>query len=172
MLDPEQYKRFTGVASRDALQGGQELILPEIVSLLGEINFVYLPFPSNGLLGRTVWSLGKQLYVAHDCHQQPPKIEIGRAAIYFGTPTIVNDVPLFPLEPSAQKAVWTKDQERAYVTWLCEAARGCGFARIISGLGSGDISPEERASDMGGAKVVCMKDFGLFQDWVLVKDLK
>jgi hypothetical protein len=38
-------------------------------------------------------------------------------------------------------------------------------------LGSGDISPEERIKDMGGGKIACFKDFGQFQDWVIVRDL-
>jgi hypothetical protein len=45
------------------------------------------------------------------------------------------------------------------------------YKKIISGLGSGDISPEERIEDMGGGRIVAYKDFGTFQDWVIMRKI-
>ena len=42
---------------------------------------------------------------------------------------------------------------------------------MVTGLGSGDISVDERLEDMGGGTVVSYKHFGLFEDWVLCRTL-
>jgi hypothetical protein len=89
-------------------------------------------------------------------------------AIYFGTPTIVNNQPLFSDNVSD---AWTKETERFFVRDLCKRVEAQRFKLIVSGLGSGDISPGERLEDMGGGKIVCYKDFGHFQDWVLMREL-
>jgi len=93
-------------------------------------------------------------------------------AIYWGTPTIVDDKPLFPdsLEPGVGHS-WDKIRERATSTQLAKLAVEQKAKRIITGLGSGDISWKERLMDMGGGRIVSWKDFGDFEDWVLVRDI-
>lgn len=169
-MNPEYYERISGVKRWSEVPGGQELILYEILANLFDLNSIYLPFFSSG----TLFSyLRKRLMIMHVIcgHVREPVVpEIPKYtdALYFGTPTIVNDRPLFWEGVSNE---WTKEKEREFVRTICDRAYSFGYRRIISGLGSGDISPEERLQDMGGGKIVCYKDFGSFQDWVLRRDL-
>lgn len=149
---------------QDVPFGGQELILGEIMAALWPCESIWLPFPEHcdtlldclNLAGFDVHA-GREISAKHS--------EI--AAVYFGTPTIVNDEVLFPLGDEE----WTKEKERETVCAICAQCEAAGFMRIVSGLGSGDISVEERLEDMGGGSVVAVKHFDDFTDWVLQRDI-
>jgi len=98
--------------------------------------------------------------------------DTGVDALYIGTPTIVDGGILFPeTVPALPKgAMWTKRLERRLVQSFVEKAIERGAKRIVTGLGEGDISAEERIEDMGGGGVVCMKRFRGFTDWVLLRE--
>lgn len=141
-------------------EGGQELILPEILALLELHDIVWLPFPEQCVT----------LSLRLGLHWRPLHDEC--SVLYFGTPTIVNDAPLFSLPHGAsEQQQWTKAAERKIVQSLCYVAEQAGLRLIISGLGSGDISPAERIEDMGGGEVVALKKFDGFTDWVLARKL-
>jgi len=66
-----------------------------------------------------------------------------------------------------------KEIERQTVRKVVNLATKGKYRKIVCGLGSGDISLEERMEDLGeGGRVVCYKDFGDFQDWVIEKEIK
>lgn len=162
------YQRFTNYYSKNGRMGGQELILPEIIAALDGVQKVYLPFLSSGTLAHELDRWGHQVWSQENtphAYERPTPILKG-GAMYFGTPTIVNGAPLFD-----EVEEWTKEKERRVVRSLVESARCLGYSRIVCGLGSGDISVEERTSDLGGGRVVAFKDFGDFQDWVLIRCL-
>jgi hypothetical protein len=147
-----------------AAQGGQELILPEIMAALAGVEVIWLPFYGDGVLADAIEEAG--ILVTSHRNDFDYTIDCEIDAVYFGTPTIVNDTALFP---DSVQGTWYKDRERKVVRTICGAAIDAGAKLILSGLGSGDISPEERLADMGGGKIICMKDFGDFKDWVLAR---
>lgn len=156
--------------------GGQELILADIMACLHDCDSIWLPFDCPSLAAEcenqgieTKHGQPTRLYGA-GCGEYRAEFD----AIYWGTPTIVNNEALFvhslPSGDNAQR--WTKSWERATSRELRRFAEECGAKRIITGLGTGDISVVERLVDMGGGHVVSYKNFGEFEDWVLVRDLK
>lgn len=160
------------IASQDSLaaftrtnyRGGQELLLHEIAACMEPGWVVWLPFLSSGTLARHLRGMGHPVRVGLEMNLT------GVDVMYFGTPTIVNDGPLFPED--AGGIAWTKSLERSRVRGLVKRAADAGVRMIISGLGSGDISPEERCADMGpGAVVVAIKHFDDFTDWVFRRNL-
>jgi hypothetical protein len=147
--------------------GDQELIMGEVIGAMSDIKhspMVYLPFYSD--LVEVLRILGYMLIcgnLKNSVAYEIPDLDV----MYFGTPTIVNDKPLF----DGWGLSWTKDSERRFVENICHQAEKRKYKKIISGLGSGDISVEERIEDMGGGKVIAYKDFGDFQDWVIERIL-
>lgn len=159
MISPVRYLDAIKVTAHG--QGGQELILPEILGLLVAQEIVWLPFPEQCVT--LTLRLGVRWRTSYE----------EASALYFGTPTIVDDKPLFqmPHGGKGDQIEWNKEAERKVVRSLCYVAESAGLRCIISGLGSGDISVEERLEDMGGGEVVTMKKFDGFMDWVLCRKL-
>jgi len=155
MIDPELYLKSAGLSRPHA--GGQELILHEVLALLAPYHTIWLPFPDGCV------TLSEKL-----TEQGHASADVVFDALYFGTPTIVDGRPLFP---STAHGILDKETERAVVRSLVEQAEFVGARRIVSGLGSGDISVGERIEDMGGGTVVVEKKFDVFTDWVIVRDL-
>tara|TARA_R100001530_G_scaffold97478_1_gene67765 strand:- start:362 stop:838 length:477 start_codon:yes stop_codon:yes gene_type:complete len=158
-MDVNKYLDAMGIVPPIEL-GGQELIFGEIVSGFEDCKNIYLPFPNHFL----VYVLKRARYNIVDNIQDAE-------GIYFGTPTIVDNKALFPA-----KEEWTKKKEREFVVQLCSEAINSYVKIIISGLGSGDISLKERKEDIfkgtkKETKVICMKDFGNFKDWVTITKL-
>jgi len=153
MINPKRYLAALEITPHG--RGGQELIFGEIAGLLRKDETLWLPYPSlcMYLADRTVWAS-----TPNDCQ-----------VVYFGTPTIVNNKPLFP--DTIFYGSLTKERERETVRTIVESAIARGMRLIISGLGSGDISVEERLEDMGGGEIVAMKKFDGFTDWVLARVL-
>jgi hypothetical protein len=151
MINPKRY--LAALDIKPMGHGGQELIYGEIAGLMRKDETLWLPYPTlcRYLADHVVWA-------SHPS---------GCSAVYFGTPTIVNDKPLFP--ETILFGSWTKERERETVRNICASAVAKGFRLIISGLGTGDISVEERLEDMGGGEVVAMKKFDGFTDWVLAR---
>lgn len=160
MIDPELYLKAAGLDS--TRNGGQELILAEVLALLAPYHTIWLPFPEGciTLMGRLREAGHK---VVSDVSDDPID------AMYLGTPTIVDGKPLFP---ETAGRVMTKEAERALVKSLQATATLRGAKRIVTGLGSGDISLGERVEDMGGGRMVVEKRFDEFIDWVIVRDIK
>lgn len=163
-IDVVAYQRVTGVYSHNGKDGGQELILAEIIGALTGCKAVWLPFYSSGSLQEALVAQHFKVVSNRTRHMYRDPWPTQCDAIYFGTPTIVDGKALFPDRES-----WTKDKERKIVRDLCDQAK-VAKARVVCGLGLGDIFIEERVSDIGGGKVIAYKDFGLFQDWVIRAD--
>lgn len=163
---------YLEVVGRDREVGGQELISDEIVALCGKA--VWLPYPTTGL----------QLALQASGRETVLDLSSACDTVYFGTPTIVNDAPLFargvPVyigfgrRPVWCPKEWTKETERLAVRALRTEADVHGL-RIVCGLGSGDISVDERLADIGGGNVAAYKAFvddegDEFEDWVIAKE--
>jgi len=162
-MDNELYYEALGCRfDEEKEQGGQSLILPDILACLKDIKHIFIPFNCPALEDELA-SVGVWI-----C----PTIE-DATAVYWGTPTIVDDKVLFPSCLHAEDSVdsWDKKIERSWSRGLTSAAEKHGLKRIITGLGTGDISVKERLADMGGGRVVSWKNFGDFEDWVLVRNL-
>lgn len=169
MINEQEYLKSSGIINKSGIKGGQELILHEIIGALYGCKRVFLPFAFHcGTLNDKLLSLKIRVISDFPCTWLDivTNKRLKFDSVYFGTPTIVNDRSLF--EPDSG---WTKKEERKFVKRLCSEVENRGCRRIVSGLGSGDISVDERLEDMGGGRIVCFKDFGEFQDWVLVRDL-
>lgn len=142
--------------------GGQELILADIVASLHGMRTIHIPLncPS---LEEACFHNDIEIVTSVDQYD----------ATYWGTPTIVDDEVLFPdcLADPADASKWNKEVERLWSRTCTAFAIDAGCKRIVTGLGSGDISVEERLQDMGGGRVVSHKHFGDFEDWVLVRNL-
>ena len=175
MMSDEQYRRVwrhhPAFKDHPPTEAGQSLILPEILALLHEGESVWLPF-FDAFTAAVLDDLGHKVYGMEGLPDEA-------TALYFGTPTIVDDKPLFPalVSISEQAAIgtvgkWDKQTERNVVRALIQDAEHFEYRIIISGLGTGDISVSERLHDMGGGKVVAYKDFGPFEDWVLARELR
>lgn len=157
-IDERTYRRLSGVV--DGLAGGQELIYAEIAAALLGSTRIWFPFATSPKLLMALPEI-KAVAVRTELVLGWPR---GADAVYFGTPTIVDGRPLFPVAGK-----WDKARERESASVICRLAE-LNSARVVCGLGSGDVSLEERLEDMGeGARVICYKDFGEFQDWVLVR---
>lgn len=161
MMDAEKYLQ--------ALYGGkvtshyeQELIAPDIFALLQEGDKVWVPF--RGFLFYYLKDRG--FCVLDDEMDSPPSVDFD--VLYFGTPTIVNDRPLFPV---LWEKGWNRKRELQVVHSLCETAIERGCKKIISGLGSGDILLDERILAMGGGTVVSWKKFVGFEDWIILREV-
>lgn len=160
MIDAEGYKKALGITS-DIKPGGQELLLGEIVGAFvgAGVSRVFLPYPTPALciaLSRA----GLDVIINGASHWD---------GLYFGTPTIVEDQCLFP---SPDGLDWDMDRERVVVRSLCRLAEVKKAKLIVSGLGSGDISTDERLEDMGpGSVVIAAKVFIGFDDYVLARRL-
>jgi hypothetical protein len=163
MIDPTNYLTFSGISHDSTKKGGQELILFEILSILSRFKKIWVPFYSTGTL--TKYLEEHNFIVSNSPHHLPAPV--GYEALYFGTPTILNDRELFKDAGEG----WNKELERKVVQTLVQESYRANYKMIVSGLGSGDISVEERLADMGGGRVACFKDFGTFQDWILVRRL-
>lgn len=153
-----------------AVRGGQRLILHEICALLAGRAPIWIPFYCDGLLVNHLVKLGHKV-IFEETHNvsKPPRFF---DAVYFGTPTLVDNTPLFP-ESIIAPENWTKAHERDCVRTFVQYAESVGASIIVSGLGSGDISVAERLEDMGdGATVCCFKCFDGFEDYVLARRLK
>jgi len=172
MMDPKHFLSVTGQLRLE--RNGQHLILSEILTLLYPFDRIWVPFPAGcqALLNRLhagPWEVVLSGFI----DVEKPKCD----AIYFGTPTIVEGKPLFP---ETAGRLLTKDLERAAVRNLCtdNATKATRVKLIVCGLGSGDISVEERLEDVGkGAEVITMKQFreresgSRFTDWVIAREL-
>jgi len=163
MMDAAIFEKVSGVHRRSATLGGQELILFEILALLYPYQGINLPCDKVSTLHGYLLEQGKKIVFDYFESTQPQ-------ALYMGTPTIVEDRPLFPY-PDAER--WTKEFEREFVRSQISRADEVGYGLVVTGLGSGDISVEERIEDMGaGTVVVCKKEFQGFTDWVLARRLR
>ena len=166
MIDPVFYLDSAGLTQPHL--GGQELILHEIAALLRPYDRVWLPFAGSCVtLAETLLSAGN-----HIATWNAPVGPLD--ALYFGTPTIVDGKLLFDSDGagvSESFLINDKVSERNAVRTMVRYAKEHNAERIVSGLGSGDISVEERIEDMGGGEVVTMKKFDVFTDWVIVRDL-
>lgn len=168
-MSVEAWVRFTGYKSANGKRGGQELILPEILAALDGFSRVWLPFLSSGTLAHEL--AGRAFHLPHTEARSASALW-SADSLYFGTPTIVEGAPLFPEDAPAEGAPWTAASERACVRALVGLAVERRVRRIVCGLGSGDVTLQQRLEDVGaGARVVTFKDFGEFQDWVIVRDL-
>lgn len=187
-LDEDVYAAGLQINRSYLNTGGQALIAHEIIAVCGSCQRIVLPFVGDGLLEAMMRARG--LYVESLNYRYPygdsemyvnTPIDIGAQVslqlptmgevVYMGTPTIVDDKPLFDV-PMAY--AWNKRTERIVVRQMVENARAMRYRRLITGLGSGDISVEERISDMGGsdvAQVVAYKRFSNFEDWVICRNL-
>lgn len=168
MIDELIYRDFMGCPIKEDIPlGGQELILGEVVGALlarPSPEKIWLPFPAYALMA-ALTSFGIEIVTG----DEPLNFD----AVYFGTPTIVNDRRLFqgPAAPDAPAGGWTKQSERETVQAIVAWAAKRNAKRIVSGLGSGDITLDERLQDMGGGTLAAYKDFGNFEDWVLRRDM-
>lgn len=148
----------------EADSGDQCLLLADIVACFLGCQVIALPYPCH-LLAEVLQSAGKT--ITHGYLQ-------GADGVYWGTPTVVNNAALFPKSLQAGEVAkdWTKDRERAVTREWARNAEIFKLKVIVTGLGTGDISPVERMADMGkGAEVVSYKVFEEFSDWVICRRL-
>ncbi len=143
--------------------GAQELILGEIVGCLHDCKTIWLPY-SGTALRNTLNRLG-YLTICRSNLYHDECID----ALYFGTPTIVDNMLLFPRQFAGK---WTKNIERRVVKSLCNRAIRHGCYCIVCGLGEGDITADERISDIQMSSrltpnVVSIKKFIGFNDIVI-----
>jgi hypothetical protein len=160
MIDNNFYLKIMGI-KKPKILGGQELIYAEIIGCLKGCKKIYLPFPNNFLIKKLIKVEIKPVI----------KLDKECDSIYFGTPTIVNNKNLFP-----NKEIWTKQKERTAVQNFCKLAKNYKLKKIVCGLGSGDISINERKYDIykgcgKKAELVCMKLFNGFIDYVFEVEL-
>lgn len=167
-LSIDAYMRVVGLGRTD--QDGPVLLVPEIVATFHGCRRVWVPFAASADLSAVLRRVGVEVVQGdarhgwHDIPSPGPGID----GAYFGVPTVVSGAALFGAEG------WTVERARAAARQVTTEAFACGARVVVSGLGSGDISEEERRDDMRGSvdgpvKVVAYKDFGDFQDWVVAK---
>lgn len=144
--------------------GGQLLILADILACFKDCNVISLPYKCP-VLSNYLVEAGKE--VLHGYLQ-------GADGVYWGTPTVVNNEALFPksLQRGEDPTYWTKIRERSVSRQWAREAKIFGLKVIVTGLGTGDISVGERIEDMMGGEIVSHKVFGEFSDWVLCRRLK
>lgn len=166
---------YSSIASIPAMYrdtGGQALIVNEIIAALSGCSYIWLPFRSDGMLEQRLTLAGFQTHCTEDFDKEGSFVPLpeGIDGVYFGTPTIVKDKVLFRRVRDADW--WTKERERMTARAIAWRAEQMRFKRIISGLGSGDISVPERLADMGPrSDVICFKRFADFDDYVLARRL-
>ncbi len=148
----------------DDESGDQTLIMADIAACLYAAWKIYFPYPCERLAEHLEILHGKEIVDAITDAE----------GVYWGTPTIVDNRPLFEksLRQGDSVDLWTKENERAYSRVWAKAAEMIPTMRVIvTGLGSGDITVKERLEDMGGGHVVSHKIFHGFEDWVLMRTL-
>jgi hypothetical protein len=171
MMDLSAYELVARPERVTQIPGGQELIVAEICAALVApgVNGVFLPFYSSGALAHALLTRLNLMVRSDPTQDRYDGVPEDTQAIYFGTPTIVGGCALFP-----QKEEWDVEKERRTVRNLCAKAADAGYLRIVSGLGSGDITCEDRIADMKQPsgyempEIVCMKRFEKFTDWVFL----
>ena len=161
IIDSELYLRSLGLGKME--DGAQELILSEIVGCLNDCKTIWLPY--GGLALSNVLNHLGYITICRPYLHDDEVID----ALYFGTPTIVNDTLLFPGQFNGG---WTKEIERTVAKLLCNRAIRHGCHCIVSGLGSGDITTNERMQDIRASSgliphVVAVKHFIGFDDTVI-----
>ena len=169
-MDPQLYIEALDVESDWVSDAGDQcLILPDIMACFKDCQTIALPYASScRVLTKHIMQTGREVLFGASA------ITGEADAAYWGTPTIVNDRPLFEKSVAADEHLseWTKEHER-YVTRAYTAdCLAAGVDVIVTGLGSGDITVKERLADMGGGHVVSHKMFGEFEDWVLMRRLR
>lgn len=163
MINDDCYRKALGYVG-EFPQGGQELIMPEIIALFAThaIKSLWLPFSIGPLKG---CAERMRIAVATGRNRVPHSFD----ALYFGTPTIVDGKALFP---DSDPHEWNVGKEAAIARDLCSMANRTKECRlIISGLGSGDVSAEARVDCMkldgwSRPRMVAWKLFSGFEDSV------
>ena len=165
-MDPKLYIEALGLEGRWGPDTGDQcLILADIVACFKDCAVIALPYPCS-ILADALFAEGAE--ITHGYLQ-------GADGAYWGTPTVVNDKALFPksLKSGEDASLWTKEHERAVTREWARNAEIFNLKVIVTGLGTGDISPVERMADMGkGAEVVSYKVFREFSDWVICRRLR
>lgn len=148
----------------EADSGDQCLILADVMACFKYCQVIALPYPCPRL-AMEIEDTGRT--VLHE-HLQ------GADAVYWGTPTVVDNKALFPKSLRAGEIPenWTVEHERLMSKHWTSLAEEYKLKVIVTGLGTGDISALQRLEDMGGGQVVSYKVFGDFSDWVLCRWLK
>lgn len=161
MIDVELYLKALKL---DKLENGaQELILGEIIGCFSDCKTIWLPYGGR-LLSNTLKEL-KFVVIDRPFLHRDEEFD----ALYFGTPTILDDKMLFIGQFNGN---WNKEIERRVVRSLCERAITHKAHCIVCGLGEGDISAQERIFDIKSStdlipKVVAIKSFVGFTDIVI-----
>ncbi len=162
-MNVERYLAVLGLP--EPKEGGQELILGEVVASLYPAQSVWVPFEEQcQTLIQTLRRLDVAVVGTAETWAVAPS---GLEAVYFGTPTIVDGRSLFP-----NRRWWSKEMERQAVRTITRNARARGYTLLVCGLGSGDIALDERLEDIDGGEVVATKQFDGFTDWVIRKELR
>jgi len=163
MDDYAYYTALGYIPERVSETGGQALILADIMACLGNCRTIHIPFPCPLLEAECAGS-GMELVATFE----------EADAVYWGTPTVVDDKALFPdcLEDPGEADKWTKERERTVSKYLTAKAEAGNVIKIVTGLGTGDISVNERIEDMGGGRVVSHKHFDDFEDWVIMRRIE
>lgn len=161
MINSELYLRAVGLGKME--DGAQELILGEIVGCFHDCKTIWLPY--YGIALRDTLNRLGYITICRNYLRIDEQID----AVYFGTPTIVNDELLFSGQFNGK---WTKNIERLVTKLLCFRATSHGCRCIVCGLGSGDIATDERLHDIRSScnlipKVVAIKEFDGFSDTVI-----
>lgn len=155
--------------------GCQTLILHDIAACFPDTpQVIWIPFYCDGELVAHLQQMGHTVIYDAERDQYLPDLfpHMPIDALYFGTPTIANNKILFPSSLRDNRHnLWNASYERMVVRSLVAHALSSGAKLIVSGLGSGDITPTERISDMGGGRIVCKKDFIDFFDYVIVRNI-
>lgn len=177
MISSQHYQTITMIWSHNGRRGGQELILPEILSTLLAYNItsIWLPFFTSGTLAaRCMYHhINVIANTNSDTWDKVPSETFD--AVYFGTPTIVDGQLLFPDSVMGPEPTggWNAATERMLVRKLCmELPDDCRL--VLSGLGSGDITYDQRFQDLCtlvtkgfmSPQLICMKKFEDFSDYL------
>jgi len=141
--------------------GDQSLLIPDILACFKDCGTIALPYACPTL----------ENYLHRAGYVTSSNIHQHCDGVYWGTPTIVGGHVLFPksVEAGDDEKAWDVPTERKVTRFYTSAAIQAGIKVIVTGLGSGDITPEQRLADMGGGQIVSYKVFGDFQDWVLCR---
>jgi len=156
-LSPDFYLGALGIGAVDP--DGPHLLLPELSALLLGLR-VWIPFRASRQLADARW-IGCGIAVVTRDQLEGPGCAID--AVYFGVPTIVDDRAFFGAPG------WNVRRARNAARIITENAIRAGAKLIVSGLGSGDIAPDQRIEDMGGGDIIVHKRFDLFEDWIIAR---
>lgn len=165
--------KIHGPLGARTVPGDQSLLLMDIAATLKKAKCanLWLPF-STGPLAEYLRGLGIIV------REKIVDVELLRQytvdSLYLGTPTIVANKKLFPESAPGE---WTKNSERKVMRGICKSAAELGARAIVTGLGSGDITVKNRIADMRlegweEPRVISMKDFGDFTDWLIFTQRK